>query len=76
MDIKIIGSNCKNGRNLYKMAAKAADDARNEVNILVLDDQESIKEYGIKNIPALIVEDKIVSEGKVLSEREIYKIIK
>ena len=33
------------------------------------------KKYGIKDFPALIINDEIVSEGRVLSSREIKKIL-
>ena len=32
------------------------------------------KKYHIQNIPALVINDTVVSEGKVLSEREITRI--
>jgi hypothetical protein len=73
MNIKIIGSNCSNGIKLFKSAIKLADDNKEEINIQKLDDVESMKKYGIKNIPGLIVNDKLISEGKVLTPKEILK---
>ena len=35
-----------------------------------------IKDYKISNTPALIINDKVISQGKVLNEREITKFIK
>ena len=48
MEIKIIGSNCKNGMQLYKMATRAIENTRNEVQIQKLDDKSSINKYGVK----------------------------
>jgi len=73
MEIKIVGSNCKNGMQLYKMASRAAENSREEVSIQKLDDKNSINKYGIKNIPGLVINDELVSEGKVLTDREISK---
>ena len=75
MEIKIIGSNCKNGMQLYKMATRAVENSRNEVNIQKLDDKTSINKYGVKNIPGLIINEKLISQGKVLTDREIGKMI-
>ena len=75
MEIKIIGSNCKNGMQLYKMATRAVENSRNEVNIQKLDDKTSINKYGVKNIPGLIINEKLISQGKVLTDREISKMI-
>ncbi len=75
MEIKIIGSNCKNGMQLYKMATRAIENSRNEVNIQKLDDKTSINKYGVKNIPGLVINEKLISQGKVLTDREIGKMI-
>ena len=75
MEIKIIGSNCKNGMQLYKMATRAVENSRNEVNIQKLDDKTSINKYGVRNIPGLVIDEKLISQGKVLTDREIGKMI-
>ena len=75
MEIKIIGSNCKNGMQLYKMATRAIENSRNEVKIQKLDDKTSINKYGVKNIPGLVINEKLISQGKVLTDREIGKMI-
>ncbi len=75
MEIKIIGSNCKNGMQLYKMASRAVENSRQEINIEKLDDQNSINKYGVKNIPGLVIDDKLICQGKVLTDREINKLI-
>ena len=75
MEIKIIGSNCKNGMQLFKMATRAIENSKNEVNIQKLDDKTSVNKYGVKNIPGLIIDDKLVCQGKVLSDKEISKLI-
>lgn len=75
MEIKIIGSNCKNGMQLYKMATRAIENTRNEVQIQKLDDKSSINKYGVKNIPGLVINDKLVCQGKVLTDREIAKML-
>lgn len=35
----------------------------------------SSNNYGIKNVPALVINGKVVSQGKVLSERNIHKLL-
>lgn len=77
MEIKIIGSNCSNGMKLYKMATRAVEELNDNERIQIqkLDDKNSINKYGIKNIPGLVINDKLVSQGKVLSQREISKLL-
>ena len=75
MVIKIIGSNCSNGIKLKKMVERFKSDYDYDVNIKLLDNMEEIKRYKIKNIPGLVIEDQLVSEGKVLTVREISRLV-
>ena len=75
MVIKIIGSNCSNGIKLKKMVERFKSDYDYDVNIKLLDNMEEIKSYKRKNIPGLIIEDQLVSEGKVLTVREISRLV-
>ncbi len=69
--IKIIGSNCSNGIKLKKMVERATE----EVDVPV-DIELEEKNKSVKNIPALVINGNLISEGKVLTVREITKLIK
>lgn len=73
MDIKIIGYNCSNGIKLKKNISKINE---YKINLELLEGDEYLNKYDIKNIPALIINEKKVSEGKVLNDREILRMIK
>lgn len=75
LNIKIIGSNCKNGMQLYKIITRAVEEQDNVIKVERLDDDNSMNKYGVKNIPGLVINNNLISEGKVLSQREISKII-
>lgn len=75
MNIKIIGSNCSNGIKLYKMLSRAIEEQNCEVKIEKLEDEKSIHKYGVKDMPGLVINDTLVSQGKVLTVREISKMI-
>ena len=75
MNIKIVGSNCKNGMQLYKMASRAVEELEENIEVEKLDDKNSINKYGVKNIHGLIINNRLVSEGKVLTSREITKLL-
>lgn len=75
IDIKIVGADCSNGIKLSKMVNRAIKDTEIE-NIKVEEiDSKEFKKYGITNIPGLVINGKKFSEGKVLSEREIKRIL-
>lgn len=73
MNIKIIGYNCSNGIKLKKNISKINEC---EINLELLEGDEYLDKYNIKNIPGLIINEKKVSEGKVLNDREILRMIK
>lgn len=72
IQIKIIGANCSNGMKLKKMTERALEEVEIEAQLECIPDS---KKYGISNIPALMIDEQLVSEGKVLTVREIKKLL-
>ena len=73
MNIKIVGYNCSNGIKLRKNISKINE---LEIDLELLEGDEYLNKYEIKNVPALIINEKKVSEGKVLNDIEILRLIK
>lgn len=73
MNIKIVGYNCSNGMKLKKNISKINECS---IDLELLEGDEYLNKYNIKNIPGLIINEKKVSEGKVLNDREILRMIK
>ena len=73
MNIKIVGYNCSNGIKLKKNISKIDEI---EIELELLEGDEYLNKYDIKNVPGLIINNKKVSEGKVLNDREILRMIK
>ena len=71
----MIGSNCSNGRRLKKIIERVSLQTKTQVIINELNNKSDQKKYNINMIPALIVDNKIISQGKILSDREIKKLI-
>lgn len=74
IEIKIIGANCSNGIKLSKMVSRAIEEVDID-NIKVEQLDFNKNKYGISNIPGLVINGKKVSEGKVLTTREIKKLL-
>lgn len=75
MNIKIIGSNCKKGFQLYNTAKKVASELKGNIQIQKLGDISLMEEYGIKEKPGLVINNRLVSQGKVLDEREFSNLL-
>lgn len=75
IEVKLIGSNCSNGRRLKKIIERVSFQTKTPVIINELNNKNDQKKYNISMIPALIVDNKIISQGKILSDKEIKKLI-
>lgn len=75
MEIKLIGVDSKNGMKLLKNITKVEKEMKCNFNILKIASKNRDK-YGIREVPALMIENDLVSKGCVLTEREIKNIIK
>ena len=75
VNIKVIGANCSNGMKILKNLSKVERELDMEFNIEKIDSTYK-KKYNINVIPALMIEDKVVSTGNALTDREIKNYIK
>jgi len=75
MIIKILGSGCKNCVTLKENTGVALKEVGVEAEIVKVTDFKDIVAYGVMATPALVVDEKVVSFGKVLKPKEIVKIL-
>ena len=60
---------------LKKIFKRVENQLKIQANIQELNSNSDKKKYNIHMIPAIVVDDKIISQGKILSDREIKKLI-
>ena len=75
MIIKILGSGCKNCVTLKENTEEALKETGIEAEIIKVTDFKDIMAYGVLSTPALVVDEKVVSFGKVLKTKEVVKIL-
>jgi small redox-active disulfide protein 2 len=75
MIIKILGSGCKKCVALGDNAKVAADAAGKQAEIVKVTDFAQIAGYGVMSTPGLVIDEKLVSSGKVLTAREIGELL-
>jgi small redox-active disulfide protein 2 len=74
--IKVLGTGCcKSCDNLYNNVKMIADKLNLNVQIEHITDMEKIVSYGVMSMPALVINDKVVSAGKILSPADIEKLL-
>jgi small redox-active disulfide protein 2 len=75
MVIKILGSGCRNCITLKENTEAALKEAGMDAEIVKVTDFKDIMSYGVMSTPALVVDEKVVSYGKVLKPNEILKLL-
>jgi small redox-active disulfide protein 2 len=75
MIIKILGSGCKSCVALAENTKVALLELSMEAEIIKVTDFAEIAAFGVMSTPALVVDEKVVSFGKVLKPKEIIKIL-
>ena len=71
----MIGSNCPTGRRLLKQMKEVSKRNHKEIIIQELNQNKDKLQYHINMIPAIVIDDKIISQGKTLSDQEIKRLI-
>ncbi len=75
MIIKILGPGCKKCVALGENARAAAEAVGQQAEIVKVTDFAEIAGYGVMSTPGLVVDEKLLSAGKVLSAEEIARLL-
>ena len=75
LTIKVYGSGCKGCQILHQNVIDALAEMNIAADVQYITDMQKIMETGVMSLPALAVNDKIVSSGKVLTVSEVKKLL-
>ncbi len=75
MKIEILGTGCAKCATLEKVTKEAVAKSGKFAQILKVEDIMKIMEYQVLSTPALVIDGKVVSSGKVLSVDEVLAFI-
>lgn len=74
--IKVLGAGCKSCHEMYENTKKAVNAVGIEVEVEYVTDMEEVMNYGIMSMPGLVVNEQVVSAGKVLKPTDVEKLLK
>ena len=74
--IKVLGAGCKSCHEQYEYAKEAVKTMGLSVEVEYITDMQKVMEYGVMSMPALVVNEKVVSMGKVLKASEVEKLLR
>ncbi|MCI5738985.1 MAG: thioredoxin family protein [Ruminococcus sp.] len=73
--VKVLGAGCKSCRELFENAKQAVSAMGLGTEVEYITDMQKIMEYGVMSMPALVINGKVVSHGKVLKSADIAKLL-
>lgn len=75
MKIKVLGGGCCKCENLLEAVKAAVAEKGVDAEIEYITDMAQIMEYGIMSTPALMVDSKVVSMGRVLKVKDVMRYL-
>ena len=75
MIVKVLGTGCKNCKNLEANAKEAIEELGLDATVEKIEDMKGIMSYGVMRTPALVVNEKVKVMGRVPKVEEIKEIL-
>ena len=73
--IKVLGAGCQSCHEQYENAKTAVQALGLNVEVEYITDMEKVMAYGVMSMPAIVVNDQVVSMGKVLKAADVEKLL-
>ncbi|MDP2407079.1 thioredoxin family protein [Hydrogenophaga sp.] len=73
LTVKILGSGCANCKKLEAVAREAATAAHLEADFVKVTDMRQIMAYDLLSTPGLVINEKLVSSGRIPTQAEVQK---
>ena len=73
--IKVLGAGCKTCHEQYENAKEAVNAMGLSVEVEYITDMQKVMEYGVMRMPALVVNERVVSQGKVLKAADVESLL-
>ena len=74
--IKVLGAGCKTCHEQYENAKAAVAALGLSMEVEYITDMEKVMEYGVMSMPAIVVNDQVVSMGKLLKAADVEKLLR
>lgn len=75
MEIKVLGTGCAGCKALYETTKLVVTELGIEATVVKEEDLMKIMSYNVMQLPALVVDEKVVSKGRKLSLPEVKELL-
>jgi len=69
--IKVLGAGCANCKRLEQIARKAVQNMAVDADVVKVTDYQEILNYDVLKTPGLVINEKVVSTGRIPTEAEM-----
>ena len=69
--VKVLGAGCKSCHEQFENAQRAVSAMGLSVEVEYITDMQKVAQYGVMSMPAIVVNEKVVSHGKVLKAADV-----
>lgn len=74
--VKVLGAGCKSCHEQYENVKRALKDMGLDVEAEYITDMEKVMAYGVMSMPAIAVNEQVVSMGRVLKAADVEKLLR
>ena len=74
--IKVLGLGCKTCHKQYENAQAAVQALGLPIDVEYITDMEKVMSYGAMSMPAIVVNEKVVSTGRLLKPADVEKLLR
>ncbi len=71
LTIKVLGSGCANCKRLEQIARRVVEEMALEAEVIKVTDYKDIMAYNLLSTPGLVVNEKVVSSGRIPTPAEV-----
>lgn len=73
--IKVLGSGCKTCHAQFNNVKKAVAALGLDMEVEYITDMEKVMTYGVMSMPAIVINENVVSMGKLLKPADVEKLL-
>lgn len=75
MEIKVLGTGCSGCKALFNTVQEAVNQLGINAQVVKEEDLAKILEYNVMSLPALVVNEKVVTQGRKLNVEQVKELL-
>lgn len=75
MEIKVLGTGCSGCKALFNTVQEAVNQLGINAQVVKEEDLAKILEYNVMSLPAIVVDEKVVTQGRKLNVEQVKELL-